>query len=98
MQTFESLEQICLDEHGVKLGGKKGNLTLALFDGSFRIERSYQKRSYYDESIKAAQMLMTDYICDKAVDAPELVEMVHLAGGGWCGGHGNTSSWRSWAA
>jgi hypothetical protein len=22
----------------------------------------------------------------------ELVEMVHLAGGSWCGGHGNTSS------
>jgi len=22
----------------------------------------------------------------------ELVEMLHLAGGGWCGGHGNTSN------
>jgi len=28
----------------------------------------------------------------------ELIEMVHLAGGSWCGGHGNTSSRRSWAA
>ena len=23
---------------------------------------------------------------------PKLIEMVHLAGGSWCGGHGNTSS------
>jgi hypothetical protein len=28
----------------------------------------------------------------------ELIEMVHLACGSWCGGHGNTSSRRSWAA
>jgi hypothetical protein len=73
-----ALEEICLDQHGVKIGGEKGNVRLTQYDGSFRVERSYQKRSAYDETLRAAQILMTEYIKEKAGESsPELVEMIN---------------------
>jgi hypothetical protein len=39
---------------------------------------------------RAGRCLFT--ICRPASISAELIEMVHLAGGSWCAGHGNTSS------
>jgi hypothetical protein len=47
-----------------------------------------------------SNVLMSAQTIHDAIEGlgPELIEMVHLAGGSWCSGHGNTSSRRSWAA
>ncbi|MFI5447568.1 DUF3164 family protein [Polaromonas sp. UC242_47] len=43
-------------------GGKKGNVTLFNFDGSFKIVRAMQENLVFDERLQAAQSLIAECI------------------------------------
>lgn len=77
-EDIATLIEICYQEHGVLLEGKhKKNSTLYLFDGSFRIERKYQDRTRYDESIGAAEQLIRNCLDDWSSDAnPEVRALI----------------------
>jgi len=76
-EEVEALIALCAEQHGVDLGGKKGNVTLYLYDGSFKVERQYQNRSAFDEQINAAEALISKCLETWAGEAgPEIRALV----------------------
>lgn len=54
--------QLSAEHYGVKVGGSKGNVTLASFDGRWRIQRAQQETIAFDERLQAAKELIDDCI------------------------------------
>ena len=50
--------ELSADRHGVKLGGKKGNVSLTSFDGSLKVQRAFADRIDFDEGLLAAKELV----------------------------------------
>ncbi len=64
-QVFDDVEAFIATSHeqyGVKVGGKKGNVTLTSFDGSRKIIRQVQERLVFDERLQAAKILIDECI------------------------------------
>lgn len=62
MQAFTDFVGRSLAEYDAKLGGKKGNVTLYSFDGSFKIVRAMQENIVFDERLQVAQSLIAECI------------------------------------
>jgi len=52
------LVTISADRYGVKLGGKKGNVTAASYDGAYKVTRTYAERIEFTEELMAAKELI----------------------------------------
>jgi len=67
-------------QHGVSLGGQRGNITLRSFDGLVKVQLAIQDRIEFDEQLAIAQQLITEYLeeISKGAD-PALVQLVHKA-------------------
>lgn len=52
------------EQYGVKLGGKKGNLTLFSFDGAFKVQVAIAEHMVFDERLQAAKHLVDECITD----------------------------------
>lgn len=52
------------EQYGVKLGGKKGNLTLFSFDGAFKVQVAIAEHMVFDERLQAAKHLIDECITD----------------------------------
>lgn len=52
------------EQYGVKLGGKKGNLTLFSFDGAYKIQVAIAEHMVFDERLQAAKHLIDECITD----------------------------------
>lgn len=50
------------EQYGVKLGGKKGNLTLFSFDGVFKVQVAIAEHMVFDERLQAAKTLIDECI------------------------------------
>ena len=61
LSDIEDLISISLERYGVKLGGKKGNVSITTYDGEFKIERALANRLSFTEEILAAKELI--YAC-----------------------------------
>lgn len=59
---IEDLVTISGERYGVNLGGKKGNVTVATYDGDFKVVRSYAERITATEEIEAAKELINECI------------------------------------
>lgn len=60
-QTFGDIEafiELSAEQYNVKLGGKKGNVSLLSFDGCYRVDRSVQETIKFDERLQAAKELI----------------------------------------
>lgn len=56
------LVEIAAERYDVHLGGKKGNVTAATYDGQYRVQRSYAERVTFTEELEAAKALINDCI------------------------------------
>jgi hypothetical protein len=66
-RVFEDINafvDLSAEEYGVSLGGKKGNLTLYNFDGSFKVQVSIAEHLVFDERLQAAKHLVDECITD----------------------------------
>ena len=52
------------EQYAVKLGGKKGNLTLFSFDGAFKVQVAIAEHMVFDERLQAAKHLIDECIID----------------------------------
>jgi hypothetical protein len=52
------------EEYGVKLGGKKGNVSLLSFDGRYKVQRAIQESISFDERLQAAKSLIDQCLHD----------------------------------
>lgn len=56
--------QLSAEQYGVQLGGKKGNLTLYSFDGSYKVQVAIAEYMVFDERLQAAKQLIDECITD----------------------------------
>tara|TARA_A100000171_G_scaffold51079_1_gene64307 strand:+ start:1524 stop:2141 length:618 start_codon:yes stop_codon:yes gene_type:complete len=56
------LVSISAERYGVNLGGNKGNVTLASFDGQYKVTRTYAERITFTEELEAAKALINGCI------------------------------------
>ncbi|WP_248915833.1 DUF3164 family protein [Pseudomonas moorei] len=56
------LISIAGERYGVQMGGKKGNVTIATYDGKFKVVRSYADRLVFTEEMEVAKVLVYDCI------------------------------------
>lgn len=52
------------EQYGVKMGGKKGNLTLFSFDGAYKVQVAIAEHMVFDERLQAAKHLIDECIID----------------------------------
>ena len=75
----EALLEFCFEDYGVELSGKKGNVTLYKYDGSYLIQRKFQARIQFDERIFAAEELVRECLEDWSGDARAELQTLILA-------------------
>ncbi len=54
--------ELSAEKYGANIGGKKGNVTLTSFDGSYKIQRAYAETLVFDERLQAAKALIDECI------------------------------------
>ncbi len=54
--------ELSAEEHGVKMGGEKGNVTLRSFDGEYKIIRAIDEYMSFDEQLQVAKVLIDECI------------------------------------
>lgn len=68
------------EQYNVKLGGKKGNITLFSFDGQYKIQFAVSENIQFDERLQAAKALIDDCIKEWSQGSrPELQVLVQDA-------------------
>lgn len=60
MGDIDAFVDLSAERYEVKLGGKKGNVTLDTFDGQYRIERQISEHLTFDEGLQAAKALIDE--------------------------------------
>lgn len=55
---IEAFIELSAEQYNVKLGGKKGNVSLLSFDGRYRVDRAIQETIKFDERLQAAKELI----------------------------------------
>lgn len=77
---IEAFVELSAEQYEVKLGGKKGNVTLYSFDGRFKIQRSVQESIAFDERLQAARALIDECLRDWTQGArPEVATIANDA-------------------
>lgn len=75
MQAFLELSA---EKYGVSLGGAKGNVGLASFDGRYQVQRCVSERLNFDERLQAAKVLidecLREWTKDSGAEIKTLVE------------------------
>lgn len=61
---IEAFIEMSGEEYGVKLGGKKGNVSLLSFDGRYKIQRAIHESITFDERLQAAKELIDQCLHD----------------------------------
>lgn len=60
MNDIDAFVDMSAERYDVKLGGKKGNVTLASFDGAFQLQRQVSEHITFDEGLQAAKALIDE--------------------------------------
>jgi len=77
---IEAFVDLSLQEYNTKLGGKKGNVSLATFDGQFKVVRVNADNINFDERIQAAKELIDECVAEWSVGArPEIKAIIDNA-------------------
>lgn len=58
LADISDLVTISAERYGVKLGGNKGNVTAASYDGQYKVTRTYAERVMFTEELEAAKALI----------------------------------------
>ena len=60
MDDIEAFIALSAEKYGASVGGKKGNVTLASFDGRYQIKRQISEFLTFDERLQAAKALIDE--------------------------------------
>lgn len=70
MDDIGAFIEVSAERYGVKLGGKKGNVTLASFDGAYQLQRQISEHLTFDEGLQAAKALIDECLRNWMEDSP----------------------------
>lgn len=77
---IESFIALSAEQYEVKLGGRKGNVTLMSFDGRVKVVRAMAETISFDERLQAAKALIDECFDDWTSDArPEIKALIDRA-------------------
>jgi hypothetical protein len=62
LNDIADLVSIAAEKYDVKLGGKKGNVSISTYDGSYKVIRTYAEQLAFTEELEAARELINDCI------------------------------------
>ncbi|MDX8389175.1 MAG: DUF3164 family protein [Mariprofundaceae bacterium] len=62
LEDIRSFMELSAEEYGIKLGGKKGNVTLTSFDGSLKMQLQIAEYISFDERLQVAKQLIDECI------------------------------------
>ena len=62
MEDTQAFVELSGEQYGIKLGGKKGNVTLHSYDGRYRLERAMSDYIVFDERLQVAKKLIDECI------------------------------------
>ncbi|QIM63680.1 sulfate transporter [Pasteurellaceae bacterium Orientalotternb1] len=72
--------QLSAEKYDVKIGGRKGNLTLYSFDGKYKLQVAVSNHIRFDERIQAGKVLIDECLHEWAGEArPELKALIDNA-------------------
>jgi hypothetical protein len=81
--TFNNINafiDMSVENYNVKLGGKKGNVTLFSFDGKYKVQFAVSENIQFDERLQAAKELIDECIKEwSAGSSPEIQVLVQDA-------------------
>lgn len=64
------------EQYDVKLGGKKGNLTLFSFDGAYKVQVAIAEHMVFDERLQAAKHLIDECIIDWSQNSRDEIKVL----------------------
>lgn len=70
LDDIEAFVEMSAERYGVTLGGKKGNVTLASFDGVFQLTRQISEHLVFDEGLQAAKALIDECLRSWTAGSP----------------------------
>ena len=77
---IEAFVQLSAEQHGVTLGGKKGNVSLRSFDGEYKIQRAIDEYMSFDEQLQVAKALIDECIHEWSEGSrPEIKALINDA-------------------
>ena len=76
LDDIAAFVQISADRYSVKIGGRKGNITLHSFDGRYRVLLAIQDRLVFDEGLHAAKKLIDECIDEWTIDSRSEVRVL----------------------
>lgn len=77
---IEAFVELSAEQYGVRVGGKKGNISLLSFDGLYRIDRAVKESIKFDERLQAAKSLVDECLRDWTEGArPEVHALINDA-------------------
>ncbi|OEC61318.1 DUF3164 family protein [Pseudomonas sp. ENNP23] len=76
----DAFVDLSAEQYDVHLGGKKGNVTLVTFDGSYKVIRAKADSIVFDERLQAARALIDECLADWTEGArPEVTLLINDA-------------------
>jgi hypothetical protein len=69
LEDLRAFIELSAEQYGVKIGGRKGNVTLTSYDGEFRVLIAIDERITFDERLQAAKALIDECIKSWTVGA-----------------------------
>ncbi len=77
---IEAFVELSGEKYGVKMGGKKGNVSLVSFDGRFKVQRAIAESITFDERLQVAKELIDQCIHEWSDSSrPEIRALVNDA-------------------
>lgn len=72
--------ELSAEEHGVKMGGEKGNVSLRSFDGEYKVQRAIDEYMSFDEQLQVAKVLIDECIHEWSDGSrPEIKVLINSA-------------------
>lgn len=78
-ETFSDVDQfidVSASTYDVKMGGKKGNVTLMSFDGRFKVQRQIAETLAFDERLQIAKELIDECITEWSVGSRSEIQVL----------------------
>ena len=75
-KQFDDFVSLSALEYDVKMGGKKGNISLVSFDGKLKVQLSIADYIQFDERLQVAKALIDECIHDWALDANSRIRIL----------------------
>lgn len=76
MDDVEAFVALSAEKYDVRLGGPKGNITLASFDGRYQIKRQISEHLSFDERLQAAKALIDECLKSWTEGSPSELQAI----------------------